>query len=198
MNSFRLQYYNSFPSKLYQYLDGNLLDEIRVIKMKDTIYVTPRIDISNDLPVREWTIEMYHSFKTKIDSYNYIIDKELYFIPVAVYEMDPLDDILKVIEEYPMFGKELSYGHQCVLVSYQKKFYYYDPQSYSIEFHALKQYFPQLQFVGDNVQVNDDYCLLHTINFMMKVWKNPKRLFKKKKGNKDVHKRLSKICKFLI
>jgi hypothetical protein len=193
MNHFRIKYSTRFPPKLFDLLDGCLLDELRIFDTGGTLIFNTSLPNDN-LSDAEWWKQLYNS-------HNYVPPRtksELLFIPVGVYELDPLDKVLNMIEKYPDYGKGLPPGHQSVIVRYQHKYYYYDPEdccSHHLSF--LRQTFHDIVFIGDAVQQNDNFCMLHVIHFMIQVWRNPKRLLQRGK-KRNVYQRLTDVCKFLI
>jgi hypothetical protein len=153
------------------------------------------INVPDELPLKEWTKQFYYSCKNPVfDIENYRMDKELYFIPVAIYELDPLEMVLESIDEFPQFGKDLPNGHQTVIVCYKKKYYYYDPEEgVSEEIDTLRTVFPTIKLVKGHHKHDNHFCLLYCIQFMIDVWSNPKRLIKERKISNRQLERLSKI-----
>lgn len=195
MNHFRIKYENSFPSKLSNILQDSLKKEIPIMIIDRIPYFCNNFQISNNLPLDQWYIEFYRLCKRdKLDKV--FIDKDLCFIPIAIYKLDPLDKILEVVREYPEYGKELPSGHQSVVIAYQNNFYYYDPHGYDNIINKLKTIFPNIQPLHTKIY-NDNFCILHCINLILNIWKDPTLLFNPETFDSS-HKRLSKLCKKLF
>lgn len=195
MNHFRIKYENSFPSKLSNILQDSLKKEIPIMIIDHIAYFCNNFKLSNDLPLDQWYIEFYRLCKRDKHE-KVIIDRDLCFIPIAIYKLDPLDEVLRVIEEYPEYGKELPSGHQSLVIVHQNHYYYYDPNGCDAILDKLKTIFPNIRPLKTKTY-DDNFCVLHCINLMLNVWKDPTILLDNDKFDSS-HKRLSKLCKKLF
>lgn len=198
MNHFRIKYENRFPEKLSFLLRHHLKKEIPIMVIGKKPFFCDNFSISNDLPLDEWYTEFYRLCQrdTLENIDENIINDDLSFIPVSIYELDPLHKVLSTIEEYPEYGKELPCGHQTIVVCYHNQYYFYDPHGYDNIISKLKRVFQNIQPLKCK-SYDDNFCILHCINFMLNVWKDPNILLKELVYDGS-HKRLTKICKKLF
>lgn len=208
MNKFRIRFDSCLPDKLYEMFDGCVTEEIRLMVFDDGMFFnSPHIELPFRGDVGKWTEEWYAFCRDEQRHIDYIrtyirVQRPMYFIPVTTYWFDTLERVLTDIEEHADFGTHLPPGHQSVIVFLNDTFYYFDPDKPSF-FDKLQTLFPGIQLVNSHPQsyLDDNYCLLHTINFMQTVWQKPENIisYSPERLDKDkIYNRLTSLCKILI
>jgi len=207
-NDFRIKYHDTLPIKLHSMLNYSILSEIRIMNFSDGLFFNSNnIYLNKNDCIKDYIIKYYkfcknESIHIEVIKQNIDINRSLFYIPVSLYYFDNLDLILDSIVDYPDFGIDLPPGHQCVIISYKGIKYFYDPEGCDIKYiNKLKELFPNIIPISDYIQdiLDDNFCMLHTINFMKKVYDNPKKILHMNEETKDVvYKRLFCLCKNLI